>query len=802
MYGNDNGHWSNIIQFNEDWLASFGRNVRNADYRIATGRLLASHTPVLWRGDTDILGKQVSFGPENGDPELGRPEITSGRAGTLNRRVRHAIRFDLGDDKQPFFMMDFLLRAADMTDLTTGTGRNAWYPDRATANNSNSAFRFASFVGGQAEANAHNGGALILETPQEIYNAPMSPFFLSVRSQQAHLYGYDGKAHTPIGWVLSQRGLGGVEPQLAVTGANNSNAYWGESVNPATSQRSDTVIFPIPRRPLLSLAQLGSAGTAQVNTDADLTVGSSFAHPGIMDLTKITDWPGPKAESGTDRAIPENGYVGIHEGTRIIRNTANVRTDHAFAANLALWDAYYFSGLNLQANSYSLPGDRSNFPNGPDLPTDPDVVAEQASALRRAAGNGPFNATSFADVKNALEAGFNPLANKRVVFQPDARAAVADRSFPAPDEFPHPTYLARNSLYNGGFNVNSTSKSAWIAVLAGMRGQRLPDGTSVSGTVLTRFARSFRPTAGSIGAWNNYRELTDAEIDRLAGEVVREVRDRGPFMSLADFVNRRLLDSADANLRQHGLKGALQSAIDRSGINNNAIREAGGTLAAGTFPAPDAPDPNFIDPNGNNGRSAANFKNMNGDGPGAWGVLKKATNPAALRFPNLASMSQNPQTPSTTEGARNVTAGLGAPQVVTQMDVLNSVGPNLTPRSDTFTIRAYGEALDNAGNTIGRAWVELVVQRGTQMMIPAARGPAFEEINRRRLNYRVNGQMTRDYDFLPVVEPYESNFVGGSTYREPLQSASQAEKDSWNINRLLGRRFKATSIRWLNANEI
>jgi hypothetical protein len=270
-------------------------------------------------------------------------------------------------------------------------------------------------------------------------------------------------------------------------------------------------------------------------------------------------------------------------------------------------------------------------------------------------------------------------------------------------------------------------------------------------------------------------------------------------MSLADFVNRRLLDSNDLNLRQHGLKGALQAAIDRTGINNNAIRDAGGTLSAGTFPAPDAPNSvsSFADPNLNVGRGGINFTDKNNDGVGVWGVLRKATNATAPRFPNIASMSQ--QTAANAD--QRVTAGLGAPQIVTQMDVLNSVGPNLTPRSDTFTVRAYGEALDNAGNTIGRAWVEVVVQRGTQMMIPAARGPAYEEINRRRLSYRVNGQFTKEYDFIPMLDPYESNFAGGGTYRLPA-NATAVERENWNVNRLLGRRFKATSIRWLNANEI
>jgi hypothetical protein len=776
MYGNDNGHWECIIQYNEDWLSGvFGGSPRTPDYRIATGLNNASHTNVNWRGDTNILGQQVSFGPQNGDPELGRPEITSGRAGSLNGRVIGLISKDLGDTKQPFFLSDFVLRSAEMS--AEAQTKNIWYPASATAG----AFKFQTGA-------SYTGWITNLTTPPELYAAPMSPYFLSVRSQQAHLYGYDGKAHTPIGWVLSQRRLDS-EPQIALSG-NNVNAYWGDSVSPATTQRTDTVLFPVPRRPLLSLAQLGSAGAAQVNTDADFTVGSSFAHPGIMDLTKITDWPGPKAESGDDKAIPENGYVGIHEGTRIIRNFANVRTDHAFAANLALWDAYYFSGLNLQATSYSLPGEKNMFPSGPDLPTDTDVASDQKSALKKAAGNSStFDETSFKSIKEALESGYNPLANKRVLFQPDNKSAVANGAFPAANEFPHPTYLARNALYDGGFNVNSTSKHAWKAVLAGMRGQTMPDGTSVSGTVLTKFARSFKPSSGVSNAWNNYRELTDAEIDKLAAEVVKEVRDRGPFMSLADFINRRLLAT------EHGLKGALQAAIDKSGINKDAITEAGGALSAGTFAAPDAPNltASFTDPNGNTGRSARNYPDKNGDGPGVYGVLKKSTNPTAKRFPNIASMSEK-------NDDQKVTAGLGAPKVITQLDVLNTVGPNLTARSDTFTVRAYGEALDNAGNTIGRAWIEVVVQRTTQLMLPSARGPAYEEATRRRSAYRVNGLFTKDYDLIPMVDPYESVNSGGSL--KLPGNATTYEKENWHINRLLGRRFKATSIRWLNANEI
>jgi hypothetical protein len=808
MYGNDNGHWSNIIQPNEDWKKYMpgSLTVKTPDYRIAARNYATSLKPDVY----NAAGSSSSPGnPEYGttlDPEFGAPEVTGGKAGTLNGRIQGFVSPNAGSLKQQFFMTDFLLRSADMTANTL----NKWYPeDKKTPNSL--PFKFQTVydsLGNEVKwGGTYNGISDpvkvvdTLRTPKEMLNAPMSPYFISVRPQQAHLYGYDGKAHSPLGWVLSQRQL--ISPdgdnKNIVTDTSLEHAYWGASVDPSTDQRADVVLFPIPRRPLLSLAQLGSAGFAQVNTDADFTVGSSFANPGINDLTKVTEWPGSKDTADEDFATPEVGYVAKHEGTRIVRNYANVRTDHAFAANLALWDSYYFSGLNLQANSYSLPGDKRAFPNGPDLPTDSSFASYQKDALKKASGDLPsFDATSFANIKTALEAGYNPLANKRMTFLPDGRPAVADGSFPALTEFPHPTYLSRNALYEGGFNVNSTSKQAWKAVLAGMKGQTLPDGSATTGTVLTKFARSFKPSDGSVGPWNTYRELTDAEIDDLASQVVREVRDRGPFMSLGDFINRRLL-AAD-----HGLKGALQAAIDASKINDKAIVDAaaGGpnALSGGVFEHPPASD--WTDYNSRN--DIVNFKDTNG----VWSFIKNgpAYARSSPRFPRLASMSRNgkytKQVMGTQPNVTDATAGLGAPQIVTQMDVLNSVGPNLTPRSDTFTVRAYGEALDNAGNTIGRAWVEVVVQRTPYFMSPSAKGPAYDESTRRKLAYRGGPTTTATTnDNVPVLDPYESVVDGTNALGLPSGS-SPTDKDSWIINRHLGRRFKTTSIRWLNANEI
>jgi hypothetical protein len=390
-----------------------------------------------------------------------------------------------------------------------------------------------------------------------------------------------------------------------------------------------------------------------------------------------------------------------------------------------------------------------------------------------------------------------------MAYIPDLKAAADPTTFPLTTEFPHPTYLARNSLYDGGFNVNSTSKQAWKAVLAGLKEQNMPDGGTTKGTVLSRFARNFMPNAGVKTAWNSYRELTDAEIDDLADKVVKEVRDRGPFMSMADFINRRLLAS------DQGLKGALQAAIDASAINDAAIKAAGnGVNTTGTYAHPSAP--NYSDPNGIADTTNYQFKVWDFHIQGKLGSRGMTGSPkppvATPRFPNLRAYSRtakyNPS-PLNPYSVTDAVAGLGAPQLVSQMDVLNSVGANLTARSDTFTIRAFGEALDNAGNSIGRAWVEVVVQRSPNYIASATRGPAYEEANRRKLLYRptTTAEAAITYDNDPIVEPYESvnsdDALGGLP-----GNATQIEKEGWVINRLLGRRFKTTNVRWLNANEI
>ena len=162
--------------------------------------------------------------------------------------------------------------------------------------------------------------------------------------------------------------------------------------------------------------------------------------------------------------------------------------------------------------------------------------------------------------------------------------------------------------------------------------------------------------------------------------------------------------------------------------------------------------------------------------------------PNVDRFPSLRAMSN-------TNDRTLVTAALGAPGIVTQMDVLNSIGPNLTVRTDTFVVRAYGEALDNAGNTIGKAWVEVVVQRTPEYV-----GRAGVDPNRRKLATRgLDADIGSGKDETDPKKLYENPLLENFELRPASPTASAREI---SINRIFGRRFKPVYMRWLSASEI
>jgi hypothetical protein len=64
--------------------------------------------------------------------------------------------------------------------------------------------------------------------------------------------------------------------------------------------------------------------------------------------------------------------------------------------------------------------------------------------------------------------------------------------------------------------------------------------------------------------WQGHRRLSPEQIMTLANNVVAEVKARGPFQSVAEFVNRQLVSDVAT-----GSSGALQTAIENSALNTN-----------------------------------------------------------------------------------------------------------------------------------------------------------------------------------------------------------------------------------------
>ena len=222
--------------------------------------------------------------------------------------------------------------------------------------------------------------------------------------------------------------------------------------------------------------------------------------------------------------------------------------------------------------------------------------------------------------------------------------------------------MSKHLKVEGAFNINSHQKEAWKAVLAG--GNRLVIDASNNNSAQEQRSpmnRYSTPIAGSgvtnSEVINGYRQLTDLELDALSDAIVKEVKTRGPFLSLADFINRRI----EPDNTPSGLRSALETALETSGMNAQLIRPD------------DQPLNNFSDT-------------------------------------NLPLDCIRP--PLHIEEIFNGPRGTGISQWISQADLLQKIAPFLNARSDTFIIRGYGEVTDPISGTVqANATCEVVLKR-------------------------------------------------------------------------------------------
>lgn len=305
--------------------------------------------------------------------------------------------------------------------------------------------------------------------------------------------------------------------------------------------------------------------------------------------------------------------------------------DHSVLANHALYDRFYFS-------TFATAGTVT-----------PDQVFSE-----------------FMDGKRVLpEQGFQPHlpAGKSIEA---AKSELFSSSQPSNTAY---QMAAEYQMLRGPFNVNSMSVQAWKAMLATLNKGQLVTLWAKNATLETKAATGIlipgmsllngggsnsQPNSSKIdnlntNAWNGCHELTETQIEQLATRIVEQVRLRGPFLSLSEFVNRQI--GTESELTR---SGALDAAISKSGVNDNFLSQVPITVA-------DVSDPKLY-----------NYKTP----------MAVAGNPAA-----------------------------GAPGFIGQGELMRLLEPAATVHGDTFVIRVCGEAWDAKGKVIARAYAEAVVQR-------------------------------------------------------------------------------------------
>jgi len=391
--------------------------------------------------------------------------------------------------------------------------------------------------------------------------------------------------------------------EMSTDDAPKGYTYWGAGRDSSFGY-DRVILFDVPRTDLVSLGQLQHAGAGRFSYEPSYIVGNSYANPRIAQ----TEWKDEITDTFSTDARGLGSYP-IGDGTTL---TPFNLYDASYLVNEVLWDRYTFTTI-------------------------PQVADNAGSLTEPSPDDAHFEDLVLAKAKlpNARYLPYIPDGSNfdRATLQMASNRSAGTGAF---------YHNAGHVLVDGAFNVNSTSVDAWEAFLSSTHALPVAkvnekgELTGFDATVDTvRFPRvqsvygeGTRKSGLDEGYWTGFRALEQSEVRALAEAIVVEVEKRGPFLNMADFINRRL----DAG--ELGKAGALQAALD-STVNSG------------------------ID----------------------------------------------------TDFARNG-QGAGFPGELLQGDVLQALAPRMTVRSDTFTVRAYGECVsESTGEVLARAWCEATVQR-------------------------------------------------------------------------------------------
>ena len=347
----------------------------------------------------------------------------------------------------------------------------------------------------------------------------------------------------------------------------DGRGYFGGGTT-GTSGSTFVTTHSVPREPLVSLAALQHSmanGFNRAKPDANgaaygLSPANSFTNQSIR-LPMLPQIAHAVGNSLAPAVLAPAATEGALSGGRAL-------ADHSYLANKALWDDWFFSGI----------APRNAGPNA----------------------SGPSQKNLASDFLNGVSK--LPVARYSPDLGGETATAVLNRLFSATAPSADATALAASFIrVEGMFNVNSTSVEAWKAMLGSLRKHSIVNrntegGENMAATTDTPVAGLIAPTANDANdssmdvkdpdQWTGRRSLSDPEIQSLAEKLVVEVRKRGPFLSLADFVNRR--PGSDEDLAR---AGAVQSAIDAAGLNGGYSSRMASSAAGIAFPDAESKSP-------------------------------------------------------------------------------------------------------------------------------------------------------------------------------------------------------------------
>lgn len=268
---------------------------------------------------------------------------------------------------------------------------------------------------------------------------------------------------------------------------------------------------------------------------------------------------------------------------------------------------------------------------------------------------------------------------------------------------------SRHLLQAGGFNVNSTSAAAWRAVLSGLRCVEAFEsaqietasnpalGTQKTSTAVVSETFAADPSFGAGAAAPTFFRFPQSAQETYFWKPVTSSSSDSRQLSTHPF---RL------GIRGSNTQGGAASAVDASVTAHHMTTDQLEALAE-----------EIVRRVKSHAAAAGPFRTLEqflgpAAGAGTPSVLETAIEAAGLNCDEVQPLDH-----AALVGA-SYGAGLSS-LTLTQADLLTALAPYLRVRSDTFTIRSYGEALNPITEEVaGRAWLEAIVQRFPEVVDP------------------------------------------------------------------------------------